>query len=98
MSEKMSNNESSIENVSIKHRPVKVADEYQEFCTNEWLDLKQFLDESFKESDIRKMNLLTKILMVRKFICLFVKQKLTEELFWVSSHVGCRPFDIQIFV
>ena len=49
MGNKVGADESSIENVSIKTRPMTIADDYSNFCTNAWLDAKDILDEKFKK-------------------------------------------------
>ena len=49
MSSKVSANESAVENVNIKNRPMNVAEDYQLLCSNEWLGAKTALDDIVNE-------------------------------------------------
>ena len=65
MGDKVASNESSVENISIKNRPINIRDDYSALQSNEWLDAKVFLDEKFdslQEED--KVDLLCKLLKV----------------------------------
>lgn len=45
ISTKVSKDESVIENVSVKNRPMNVADEYMLLCSGPWLEAKGAVDE-----------------------------------------------------
>ena len=62
----MAADESSVENVNIKNRPMNIADEYIHFCSNEWLAAKTVLDEVELDDlqEVEKVQLLFQILMV----------------------------------
>ena len=62
----MAADESSVENVNIKNRPMNIADEYIQFCSNEWLAAKSVLDEADLDDlqEVEKVQLLFQILMV----------------------------------
>ena len=38
--------ETSFENVQIQARPMKIGEEYANFCTDQWLEAKQEIDDS----------------------------------------------------
>ena len=66
MSTKLAADESNVENVSIKNRPMNIAEEYQLLCSNQWLDAKTALDDITEDtSDIVKLYLLSEVMMVR---------------------------------
>ena len=44
MSDKIAKDEENLENVNIKNRPMKVAEEYENFCSNAWFLAKGKLD------------------------------------------------------
>ena len=66
MNAKVSSDESSLENISISARPMKIAEDYTLLLSNAWLDAKSELDElvpdDFTEAD--RVTLLFDILMV----------------------------------
>ena len=65
MGDKVSSNESSVENISIKHRPMNINDDYGTFQSSEWLDAKTFLDEHLETSSTQdKIGLLSEMLQV----------------------------------
>ena len=68
MNDRMNQDESQVENVCIKARPLKLVDEFELFCTDEWLAAKNDLDEctdvNFLMSEERKQKILLDILMV----------------------------------
>ena len=75
MHNKLGRDESDLEAISIKNRPVKIAEEYGEFSSTLWLDAKQSVDDKVSEqlhfnksmvfTEEMKCNLLTDILLVR---------------------------------
>ena len=74
MSTKISANESAVENVSIKNRPMNVADEYQHLCSNAWLDAKTTLDKLTDDSDISaKLDKLTLLCDIIKVIIKLIR-------------------------
>ena len=68
MGTKVSANESAVENVSIKNRPMNVSDEYHNLCSNAWLDAKTILDEvkgdSVISAELDKVQLLCDVMKV----------------------------------
>ena len=66
MNDKVSKSELSFENISVKNRPMKVAEEYEHIWTNQWLAAKGFLDEYDKQKtkDIDLFEFLLQIFMV----------------------------------
>ena len=46
MNSKVGRDEGALENIGIKNRPMKVAEEYQLFLSNYWLEAKEKLDNS----------------------------------------------------
>ena len=70
MSSKMAADESSVENVSIKVRPMNIADDYIQACSNEWLEAKTTLDNVLDDqpkSECIKIELLCNIIKVCKW-------------------------------
>ena len=69
MGTKIAANEMSIENVSIRHRPMTISDDYRGFCTDAWHEAKIALDSKIKSSDQAtedsKIIFLEKLLTVR---------------------------------
>ena len=74
MSTKLAADESNVENVSIKTRPMNVAEEYQLLCSNQWLQAKTVLDEvgGSRTPDYIKIQLLSEVLMVSFRIALIL--------------------------
>ena len=74
MSTKLAADESNVENVSIKNRPMNVAEEYQLLCSNQWLDAKTVLDDlgDGRTQDYMKVQLLSEVLMVCFMILLIL--------------------------
>ena len=68
MNAKVSSDESSLENISIQARPMKIAEDYSLLLSNVWLDAKSALDEGIPEDSMEadKVTLLFDILMVSK--------------------------------
>ena len=65
MGAKVASDESSLENISIKNRPMNIATDYDLLCSNEWLVAKTDLDESCPDmSDGDKVQILCKVLIV----------------------------------
>ena len=71
MEVKISRDETNLENICVKNRPMNVAEEYQMFCSDAWLDAKSalddFMDNPSKESEMERVALLHDILMVLSF-------------------------------
>ena len=64
----MSHDESDLENISMKVRPMNIVDEFQQICNMEWLEAKMFLDEKLPDDQMdekTKTGLLAKIISVR---------------------------------
>ena len=66
MSTKIASDESSLENISIRNRPMNIASDYQNFCSNAWLSAKEKLDK-VKGKEVEKLSFLTWILEVGSF-------------------------------
>ena len=65
MGAKVASDESSLENISIKNRPMNIATDYDLLCSNEWLAAKTDLDENCPDmSDSDKVQILCKVLIV----------------------------------
>ena len=68
MEVKIAQDESSLENISVKNRPMNVAEDFLMFNSDEWLDAKTALDshmdDDSKEAETTKVQLLHDILMV----------------------------------
>ena len=65
MDKKTSSDESSLENISIKDRPMNVAEEFTMMQSNEWLDAKAAVDEIIPESSERaRLTLLCDVIQV----------------------------------
>lgn len=66
MSTKISADESSVENVSIKNRPMNISTEYELFCSDQWLNAKNALDQYYPQtSEQHKLLFLSNILQVQ---------------------------------
>lgn len=68
MSTKLSRDESSLENVSIKNRPMNITAEYQQLCSEQWLEAKTAVDEATKSTrytEKDKLKFILDIFMVR---------------------------------
>ena len=81
MSEKMSNDETSMENISIACRPMTIAEEFEELTSNAWLDAKTKLDEICPDTTDEKLKVefLAQVMLVREslfviFVLLFLYQ------------------------
>ena len=74
MNEKISKNESSLENITIRNRPMKIAEDYENFFTQEWLQAKEYLDQrktkQFQEADA--LNFLLELIFVSVY-CLVIQ-------------------------
>ena len=66
MNEKLSRNESDLENISIQNRPMNVAEEYNLLMSNAWLEAKCSLDAEMGEDkkEAEKYQLLCEIITV----------------------------------
>ena len=65
MNSKISANESNLENISVGIRPMTVADDYTNFCSDSWLEACSALEEEGEEEDMDgRYQLLCHILMV----------------------------------
>ena len=75
MEVKIAQDESNLENISVKNRPMNVAEEYLMFNSDEWLDAKTALDDHMddtsQEAETVKIKLLNDILLVffNNFFC-----------------------------
>ena len=76
MNLKVSANESDMENISVKSRPMNIVSDYKEFVTTQWLEVKDAMDEAaaqnaryyhIPEKDI--INALCNIITVSIEIC-----------------------------
>ena len=66
MGKKIASNESSLENISIKSRPMNVSEDYNLIVSNEWLDAKVELDKLYKRVNEKdKLEFLCNIIKVR---------------------------------
>ena len=66
----MSADESSLENVNIKDRPMTIASEYELICSNQWLSAKMELDLQEDLEEEVKLKFFRDILLVCIFIIL----------------------------
>ena len=65
MNMQLSTNETVLENVSIKTRPMNIATEYSNMCSTEWHNAKEELDRSRNRlKEEYKLHFLSKILLV----------------------------------
>ena len=53
MNRQMSRDETDLENINVKNRPMKILQEYELFCSQEWLEAKGDLDESAERMNPR---------------------------------------------
>ena len=63
MGDKVASDEKNFENITIKNRPMRIAEEYEEFCSNAWLSGKEKLDDC-KVQPVHALNILSDILKV----------------------------------
>ena len=59
MNSKVSCDEGALENIGIKNRPMKIAEEYQLFLSNDWLEAKERLDNSNVPNEIALKTLVS---------------------------------------
>ena len=65
MNSKISANESDLENISVGIRPMTVADDYTNFCSDSWLEACTALEEEGEEEDVDgRYQLLCHVLIV----------------------------------
>ena len=66
MNAKVASDESALENISIKARPMKIAEEYTLLMSNAWLEAKTALDEENpdKTTEAERVMFLCDVLMV----------------------------------
>ena len=66
MNAKVSSDASSLENISIQARPMKIAEDYTQLMSSTWLDAKSELDDVFKDdtNEAELVQLLLDVLMV----------------------------------
>ena len=62
--EKISADESNVENINIKNRPLKLAKEFALIAASEWLEAKGALDQYSDMSEYDKLTLLCDIMLV----------------------------------
>lgn len=61
----MASNETSVENVSIKNRPIKVGEEYSQICSDQWLMAKEDVDSHmYGSNEEEKLKFMCDVLMV----------------------------------
>ena len=46
MNREMARDETDLENISSRNRPMKIMEEYETFCSQQWLDAKIAVDDS----------------------------------------------------
>ena len=64
MNSKISANETSLENISIKNRPMTIAGEYQTLFSTEWTDAKNAIDKLWPTQELEKLQYLCSIFLV----------------------------------
>ena len=65
MGTKIASDESSLENISIKNRPMNIATDYDLLCSNEWLNAKTDLDDNCSDMpEEGRILILCDVLMV----------------------------------
>ena len=94
MSTKISKNEEVLENIAIKNRPMKVADEYSLFTNNAWLEAKERLDHATIDS-VEAAEILTSILEVSK---IFLKTKNLKKKLFKCDNLMLDRTDIKVGV
>ncbi|XP_066287717.1 dynactin subunit 1-like [Branchiostoma lanceolatum] len=82
---KLSANETDLENISVRHRPAKVAEEFEQMESKEWVDAKEVLDDRF---DDEKMNIQI-LLDLLKFACKRAKEIFHEFLTSEADRLLC---------
>ena len=66
MRKRVKDDESTIENISIKNRSMVVAEDYYNFCSNDWLDAKAVLDlKCAEQSEDKTLQFLNSVLQAR---------------------------------
>ena len=77
MSDKVSSDETNLENIAIVNRPLNIAAEYSNLCTQAWLEAKQALDGMDEglgcRSEDEKVKFLCEVLMVMYYFISFIK-------------------------
>ena len=79
MNSKVSANESSLENISIKARPMNIAEEYNLLMSNTWLDAKSALDDMVADNVTETFRVILlfdvlKVSSLSKFALFILKQ------------------------
>ena len=64
MSSRMSRDESDLENISMKVRPMNIVDEFGQMCNSEWLEAKLFLDDISDKNEKYKVKKLSSVMQV----------------------------------
>ena len=64
MQEKVAAEESDLENVSVKNRPLSIAAEYQHWISEQWFDAKGELDNLTDVAEWQKLDLLNQAIKV----------------------------------
>ena len=49
MNQTMARDESDLENINVKNRPMNVMDDFTTFCSQQWLDAKTVIDDWAEE-------------------------------------------------
>ncbi|XP_066279210.1 trichohyalin-like [Branchiostoma lanceolatum] len=82
---RLASDETNMENISVKHRPAKIAEKFAQIESKEWVEAKEVLDERF---DDEKTNIQILLFML-KFAC-----KCAQQVFdgFLSSE-ACRLYN-----
>ena len=64
MNKKISMDESNIESISTSNRPLKLADDFKDFCSKEWMGAKEAVDSKTSLPEKDKCIFLNRILWV----------------------------------
>ena len=75
MNAKVSADESNLENIAILNRPMNIASDFKNLCSQQWLEAKQELDDN-GVSESQACKILCQVLLVRhkyfvyNYVCL----------------------------
>ena len=65
MNRQLSLDESDLENINVRARPMKIMEEYELFCSQQWLEAKTLLDEKYERiAERQRCELLCSIIEV----------------------------------
>ena len=68
MNRQLNRDESDLENINVKARPMKISEDYEIFCSQQWLDAKDKLDREGNLDEKGRCELLCNIMEVGVFI------------------------------